>query len=226
MADVADFLDRADEDSDSDDEQEAAVFMTKVQVVSNKSVKTPRVRNVRIDLEKTRILSRAMKLGAKESIELLTIDGAADTCATGDGWEIIAVDPLRKANIVGFDSRSAFKRGLSIVSAITATDVANKTHLMRMHEAINNPGVPCTLLSDFQVKEKTHKIDATFKRHGGTQSWHLTENDCIPTSMKECLAVVPHRLPTKTELKDITPVDITCDAPWDPSVFNDDGPIT
>ena len=56
------------------------------------------------------------------------------------------------------------KRSLPIVSAVTAVDVKGKTVLLVVHEAVHNEGVPCSLLSDFQLKECVqHELDATFR---------------------------------------------------------------
>lgn len=104
----------------------------------------------------------------------------------------------------------------------SAIDVDGKTCLLRNHEAISNPEVPHSLLSDFQVKERTHKLDATFKHCGGTQSWHLTSSDEVPLKLRACMAVVPHRTPTEEEIAIVKPIDITCEGQWDPNAFHDD----
>ena len=53
------------------------------------------------------------------------LDGGADTCVLGKGWEILSTHNLRRANVVGFDHETAIKRNLPIVSAITALDLPN-----------------------------------------------------------------------------------------------------
>lgn len=111
------FLEKAGDDSDLEEGHMASVSMAKLQVVKHESPAS-NMRGVRVDLKKLEILFMAMKLGVQETIELLTIGSAADTSITGDGWEVIAVDPIRKANVVGFDSRNAIKRGLAIVSTL------------------------------------------------------------------------------------------------------------
>ena len=54
----------------------------------------------------------------------------------------------RKVNVIGFDQKIAIKKNLPIVTAVTAVDVGDKTHLLRIHEAVHNESSPHSLLSD------------------------------------------------------------------------------
>ena len=47
------------------------------------------------------------------------LDGGADTCVLGKGWEVLSIHNSRRANVVGFDHETAIKRNLPIVSAMT-----------------------------------------------------------------------------------------------------------
>jgi hypothetical protein len=122
-------------------------------------------------------------------IHILTSDDGADTCVVGDGWKIAeTTDPQRYASLVGYEENSTRKRHLKIttVNSLATTDNDERI-ILRVHEAVNNPGSKTTLLSEFQMREngivvdsiaKTHKKDAdgTF----GTQSITIEEHTTIP----------------------------------------------
>jgi hypothetical protein len=38
------------------------------------------------------------------------LDGGADTCVLGKGWEVLSIHNSRRANMVGFDHATAIKR--------------------------------------------------------------------------------------------------------------------
>jgi hypothetical protein len=50
-----------------------------------------------------------------EKYHISILDGGADTCVLGQGWEIISVHNTRRANVVEFDHEAAVKRNLPIV---------------------------------------------------------------------------------------------------------------
>jgi phosphoserine aminotransferase len=58
-----------------------------------------------------------------EKYHISILDGGADNCVLGQGWEVLSVHNTRGANLVGFDNEAALKRNLPIVSAITAVDL-------------------------------------------------------------------------------------------------------
>jgi hypothetical protein len=65
------------------------------------------------------------------------LDGRADTCVLGQGWEVLSVHNTRRANVVGFDHEATVKRNLPIVSSITAVDLPDGISvLLIVHEAI------------------------------------------------------------------------------------------
>jgi phosphoserine aminotransferase len=72
-----------------------------------------------------------------EKYHISILDGGADTCVLGQGWEVFAVYNTRRANVVGFDHEAAVKRNLTIVSAITAIDLLDVISvILIVHEAI------------------------------------------------------------------------------------------
>jgi hypothetical protein len=76
-----------------------------------------------------------LHLPEKNHISIL--DGGADTCVLGQGWEILSVHNTRRANVVVFDYDAAAKKYLPIFSAITAVDLLDGISVVLIvHEAI------------------------------------------------------------------------------------------
>jgi hypothetical protein len=61
-----------------------------------------------------------------EKYYISMLDGSADTCVLGKGWEVLSIHNTRRANVVGFDHEAAVKRNLPIFSAITAIDLPDR----------------------------------------------------------------------------------------------------
>jgi hypothetical protein len=74
-----------------------------------------------------------------ERYHISILDGGADTCILGQGWEVLSVHNTRRANVVGFDHEGSVKRNLPIVSAITAIDLPDGMSVLQVvHESIYN----------------------------------------------------------------------------------------
>jgi hypothetical protein len=107
-----------------------------------------------------------------EKYHISILDGGADICVLGRGWEVLSVHNTRRANIVGFDHESALTRNLPMVSAITAVDLPDGISvILIVHEAIYNDTANHSLLSEFQLRDFGVKIDSICHKHGGTQKW-------------------------------------------------------
>jgi hypothetical protein len=95
-----------------------------------------------------------------EKYHISILDGGADTCVLGKGWEILSIHSSRRANVVGFYHETAVKRNLTIVSSITAFDLPNgQSVLLLVHEGIYNETSNHSLLSEFQLREFGIVID-------------------------------------------------------------------
>jgi hypothetical protein len=104
-----------------------------------------------------------------EIYHISILDGGADTCVLGQGWEVLSIHNTRRANVVGFDHQAAVKRNLPIVSAITAVDLPDVTSVIRIvHEAICNDTANHSFLSEFQLRDFGVKIGSICHKHGGT----------------------------------------------------------
>jgi phosphoserine aminotransferase len=76
------------------------------------------------------------------------LDGGADTCVLGQGWEVFSVHNTRAANVVGFDNKAEVKRNLPIVSTLTAFDIPDRiSGILTVHEAIYDDTADHSLLS-------------------------------------------------------------------------------
>ena len=60
-----------------------------------------------------------------EKYHIRILDGGADTCVLGRGWEVLSIHNSR-ANVVGFDHEAAIKSNLPIVIVITTPDLPNE----------------------------------------------------------------------------------------------------
>jgi hypothetical protein len=82
-----------------------------------------------------------------EKYHISILDGGADTCVLGQGWEVLSVHNTRKSNVVGFDHEAAVKKNLPIVSAITAVDLPDGISVVLMvYKAIYNDTANHSLL--------------------------------------------------------------------------------
>jgi hypothetical protein len=163
-----------------------------------------------------------------EKYHISILDGGADTCVLGKGWEILSIHSSRRANVVGFDHETAIKRNLPIVSAITALDLPNgQSVLLLVHEGIYNETSNHSLLSEFQLREFGIVIDSICHRHGGGQQMIIKDSNdsdilTIPLDLTGCMVHFKHRLPTIEDMSSLQQYCLTHgDTPWNPSSFSD-----
>jgi hypothetical protein len=107
-----------------------------------------------------------------EKYHISILDGSANTCVLGQGWEVLSVHNTRRTNVVGFDHEAAVKRNLPIVSAITAIDLPNGTSvILIVHEDIYNDTVNHSLLSEFQLAISVLKLTQSVTSMEGHRKW-------------------------------------------------------
>jgi hypothetical protein len=96
-----------------------------------------------------------------EKYHINILDGGADTCVLGQGWDVLFVHNTRRANVVDFDHEAAVKRNLPIVSAITAVDFPDGISvILTVHEAMYNDTANHSLLSEFQLRDFGVKVES------------------------------------------------------------------
>jgi hypothetical protein len=168
-----------------------------------------------------------LHLPEKYHISIFSIlDGGADTCVLGQGWEVLSVHNTRRANVVGFDHEAAAKRNLPIVSAITAVDLPDGISVIPIvHEAIYNDTGNHSFLSEFQLRDFGVKIDSICHKHGGTQKMVIQDvgsSLVVCLDLEGCMIHFKHRLPTTEEINSLKQYCLTQgDTPWIPSSFSD-----
>jgi hypothetical protein len=160
-----------------------------------------------------------------ERYHVSILDGGADTCVLGKGWEVLSIHNSKRANVVGFDHETAIKRNLPIVSAITALDLPNgQSFLLLVHEGIYDATSDHSLLSEFQLRGFGIVIDSICHRHGGTQQMIVkdsNDSDVVKVPL-DLLVHFRHRLPTAEDIASLKQYCLAQgDTPWNPSAFSD-----
>jgi hypothetical protein len=161
-----------------------------------------------------------------EKYHISILDGCADTCVLGKGWEVLSVHNTRRANVVGYDNEAAEKRNLPIVSAIPAVDLPDGISvILIVHEAIYNDTANHSLLSEFQLRDFRVKVDSICHKHGGTQKTEIQDVGSllvVSLELAGCKIYFEHRLPTTEEINSLKQYCLTKDdTPWNPSSFSD-----
>ena len=135
------------------------------------------------------------------------LTGGADTSLIGSGWYIFA-HTQRKANVIGFDKKSAYKQHLNICSGATMVKLADgREQMIVIHEDVSNPESDLTLLSEFQVRSHGCIVDPVSKRHRLNENLYGTQRTVLPTGQEiplliiSALATMEHRLPSENEIE-------------------------
>jgi hypothetical protein len=165
-------------------------------------------------------------LHLSERYHISILDGGADTCVLGQGWEVLSVHNTRRANVVGFDDEAALKRNLLIVRSITAVDLPDGISvILIVHEAMYNDTANHSLLSEFHLRDLGVKIDSICHKHGGTQKMEIQDvrsSLVVPLELAGCMIHFKHRSPTTEEINSLKQYCLTQgDFPWNPSTFSD-----
>jgi hypothetical protein len=132
-----------------------------------------------------------------EKYNINILDGGADTCVLGQGWEIHFVHNTRRANVVGFDHEAAVKRNVPIVSAITAVELPDGISvILIVHEAIYNDTSNHSLFSEFQLRDFGVKIYSICHKHGVTQKMEIQHDVgsslVVPLELAGCMIHFKH----------------------------------
>jgi hypothetical protein len=169
----------------------------------------------------------------KHHQHITILDSGADTTIIGKGWLIETTHPTRTANAQGFDVNQAIKRGLPIVSAISAVDHPDDhVILIRVAEAIYKNSSHHSLLSEFQIRDYGVKANTIARKHGGRQclgipiaqnSTDLASIEYILSVLSRCLCNFGNRVPTTHEIHSFPLYQLTQDqVPWNSAGFYDD----
>ena len=158
------------------------------------------------------------------------MDAGADTHVVGNTWkplfEITEMTP--RADVIGFDTNAARKKGLPIGAYATKTNTSDgKSIILRVKHAVGNASSPHTLLCTFQIRElgiivddvsKNHQIDLTGNK--GTQSITFKDGTKINLRCRHTLMSFKTSLPTQLEIATLPIYDIAIDE-WNPQQYYD-----
>ena len=99
---------------------------------------------------------------------LSIIDAGADTHAVGNTWKPLSpiADNTPRADVIGFDTNAARKKGLPIGAYVTKTMTSDgKEIILRENHAVSNVSSPHSLLCTFQIRELGVIVDDVSKNH-------------------------------------------------------------
>ena len=190
--------------------------MGKVMRLLTSSIKL--IRKVRSDIRNvTRILA--------DSPVNATVDRGADTFLLGSSFRIFEYTD-KKANIVSFDD-SMHVDTLPVGSGVTAYDLPDGTCVLLMvHEGIDYTSQPNSIFSVSQARY--HGVDICdrhpkFLVNGKPGLFRMKLNEYeIPFTMENGLVSITIRKPTDDEINSCPILELTSDAPWNPSALSGD----
>jgi hypothetical protein len=187
-------------------------------------------------------------LGRTNQAAHTTMDGGADTAILGIGHREQWVNVGRLANIVGFDRKHAFKKGLRTGTAdcvIIGHDIRYPKQpfefIARWHQAVLNPSSYTTLASAIQCQANGLIVDTVAKEfrrdvegNMGTQRMVIPlkegtiddmEMIVVPFVKQNGLMTYEHRYPTDLDYDSLAVVEMTSNQPWDPRKYSESHPF-
>ncbi len=190
------------------------------------NVSDPKWKDINIKFEYVRMCNN-LNVG-QDNTHVMICDNGADTSVIGKGWHIAYKHQTRKANVVGFDEKCAFKSKLDIVTALAVVEPpGGYKFFVEISEAVHNPTAEHSLLSELQFRSYGVTIDSVAKAHGGKQ-YISAKGKVIPLRIQNCLMTFKYRQPTEDELTFISKNEghvlklTEGSEPWDPKKYCDD----
>ena len=190
--------------------------MSKIVRLLNSSIKV--ARTFRTDVR------NIQRVQADDHIQA-TIDGGADTCLLGSSFRMFEYSE-RKANVASFDD-ALHVNNLRIGSGVTAFDHADgSTYLLMVHEGIDYTSQHNSIISVSQ--SRYHGVDICdrhprFRVNNQPGLFRMSVQDIeIPFTMEKGLVSLRVRKPTDDEISNCPVLELTSDAPWDPSYLTGD----
>ena len=180
---------------------------------------------IHVSISEEQVVTCMNSMFIEENRKLVIMDNGADTSVVGNGWEVTAINPIRKAHVIGFDHKVAIKKNLDIVTAFTVVEINDTPVLFQINEAVYNPTAEHSLLSEYQLRDFGVKVNSVPKKHGGEQNLIIQDQE-VPCGVKNCLIYFKCRLPTDEEMDQLTPVVLTQgESPWNPKAEAHNSPI-
>jgi hypothetical protein len=122
------------------------------------------------------------------------------------------------------------KRHLKITTADSLANTYNDEQIiLRIHEAVHNPGSKTTLLSEFQMRENGIVVDSVAKTHRkdaygaiGIQSITIDEQTTIPIIVRGGLMTFQFQAPNEADYEMCRIVELTKKERWSRQDHYDD----
>ena len=132
-------------------------------------------------------------------------------------------DNTPRADVVGFDTNAARKKGLPIGAYVTKTTTTDgKEILLRANHAVGNESSSHTLLCTYQMREIGLIVDDVSKNHiansdgtKGTQSIVFRDGAKVALKCRHTLMSFITTIPTVSEILSLPTYDIAMEG-WDP----------
>jgi hypothetical protein len=141
-----------------------------------------------------------------------TTDGGANTMILGIGWRLLVYYPDRIISIAGFNEQHVRKSGCRVGTACAVLcDASGREYLALAHEAVENKGSRCSLLSESQMRSHGLIVDSKSQRHTGPNNAPGTHDPpfTVPLHMRSALMICLHRLPSDDDIASLPRVDLT-----------------
>ena len=158
------------------------------------------------------------------------VDGGADTHVVGNTWKpLYQVDNTTpRADVIGFDSNAARKKGLPIGAYATKTTTdQGKEVILRAKHAVGNSSSSHSLLCTYQMRETGIIVDDVSKKHTinnegdkGTQTITFKDGITIALKCRHTLMSFETSIPTEHEIQTLPTYDIAMEG-WDPQMYYD-----
>ena len=155
----------------------------------------------------------------------IIVDGRIDTHVVGNTWKpLYQVDNTTpRADVIGFDSNAARKKGLPIGAYATKTTTdQGKEVILRAKHAVGNNTSSHSLLCTYQMRETGIIVDDVSKNHTinskgekGTQSITFEDGTTITLMCCHTLMSFETSIPTEHEIQTLPTYNIAIEG-WDP----------
>ena len=153
-----------------------------------------------VSVSEERVISCMNSMAIEANKKLVILDDGANMAVIGNGWEVIAKHPTRKARDIGFDHKAAVKRNLDIVSTCTVVEINDEPIFFQINETVCKQAAQYSLLSEYQLRGFDVKVNSVARKHGGEQNVIVGDQE-VPCGVKNCLIYFKCQLPTDEDWK-------------------------
>ena len=146
------------------------------------------------------------------------IDGGANSGLAGEDFVVIE-HSMEKADVTGINDHEVKDVPLSLVAGVIETQTGSFVGLFHQYAYL---GQGKSIHSANQLRNFGVKVCNKPKKFGGQQQVKTPCGKVIPLSIRQGLAYMDMRPPSKAELQELPQVMFTADEPWDPSCLDNE----